>query len=187
MGLERIIEKIEKESKEKASDIVKEANLAAEKIINESKAKAAAILKQTEAKASLISKELEQTGDSKVNIEMDMITKKSISSAFDDSLAVLRKSAAEIKHDNIYKELIPKLLISVKKSLGNDAVIYMDKEDSITFKKLSQNIKVSPKSTGGGLYAVSGDGRRSIDLTMDKLIDAVKDRIGEKVMRRIRA
>lgn len=186
MALDDIISKIDKEADQQSSNIINEANSNAREIINNAKKAAEKIDERARTRANRIRESIEKAGEADIGAKVNEIIQRATKNAFDLSMLNLMSAADEFKKDKMYEKLIVKLLSEAKEKLGEDIIVYMDKDDTIRFKGLGQNIKVSKKPMDGGFYAQSSDGKKIIDMSMERIIESIRDKIGEKIIERLK-
>ena len=76
------------------------------------------------------------------------------------------------------------LIKEAKKRIGEDAILFMNKEDLQTFGKKEKNAKLTKKKMFG-VYAESPDGKFSIDLSLDKVIQSLEEKIAKRVIEKL--
>ena len=123
----------------------------------------------------------EEIEKAKINVEKNQIIKKSISNAFKESMNNLYSSESKLSKTTDYEKLMNTLIKEAKKRIGEDAILFMNKEDLQTFGKKEKNAKLSKKKMFG-IYAESPDEKFSIDLSLDKVIQSLEENIAKRVI-----
>ena len=181
MSLEKIAEHIEKETDTKIKKMIIEAQIKANQSANEADKKAEEILKEAKDKTKAIVSEKEEIEKAKINVEKNQIMKKAISSAFKESMNNLYSSESKFSKTAEYEKLMDILIKEAKKRIGKDAILFMNKEDLQIFGKKEKNTKLMKKKIFG-IYAESPDGKFSIDLSLDKVIQSLEEKIAKRVI-----
>ena len=181
MSLEKIAEHIEKETDIKVKKIIIEAQIKANQSTDEADKKAEEILKEAKDKTKLLVSEKEEIEKAKINVEKNQIIKKSISNAFKESMNNLYSSESKLSKTTDYEKLMNTLIKEAKKRIGEDVILFMNKEDLQTFGKKEKNAKLSKKKMFG-IYAESPDEKFSIDLSLDKVIQSLEENIAKRVI-----
>ncbi len=184
MSLEKIAEHIEKETDTKVKKMIIEAQIKANQSANEADKKAEEILKEAKDKTKAFISEKEEIEKAKINVEKNQIMKKAISSAFKESMNNLYSSESKFSETAEYEKLMNTLIKEAKKRIGEDAIIFMNKKDIETFGKNEKNAKLMKKKMFG-VYAESQDGKFSIDLSIDKVIQSLEEKIAKSVIEKL--
>ncbi len=184
MSLEKIAEHIEKETDTKVKKMIIEAQLKANQSTNETDKKVEEILKEAKDKTKAIVAEKEEIEKAKINVEKTQIIKKAVSNAFKESMNNLYFSEAKFSKTAEYEKLMNILIKEAKKRIGEDAILFMNKEDLQTFGKKEKNAKPTKKKMFG-VYAESPDGKFSIDLSLDKVIQSLEEKIAKRVIEKL--
>ncbi len=184
MSLEKIAEHIEKETDIKVKKIIIEAQLKANESNKETDKKISEILKEAQAKKEILTEEKETIENAKIHVEKDQIIKKAVSEAFKDSMNNLYSSEEEFSKTQEYSKLMTILIKEAKKRIGEDAILFMNKEDLQVFGKKEKNAKLTKKNMFG-VYAESSDGKFSIDLSLKKTIESLEEKIAKKIIQKL--
>jgi vacuolar-type H+-ATPase subunit E/Vma4 len=184
MSLEKIAEHIEKETDIKIKKTILEAQMKANSTARETNEKVEKIIKEANEKASILAEEKRNMERAKTNVEKTKILKNAVSDAFKKSIDNLYKSEDKFSKGGEYERLVTMLIKEAKKGLGDDAVIYMNKEDYEKFSKKEKNVKPYKKRIFG-IYAESKDGKLSIDLSINKIIQRLEEKIAAKLLSRL--
>ena len=184
MSLEKITEHIEKETNTKIKKIIMEAQLKANNYIKQANEGAERI--RTEGKKKLKEEIDERDRVEKANmlVESESIVKKAVSDAFKESMKNLYSGEKDFSREKEYEKVIQTMIKTAKEKLGPDAVIYMNSEDFERFGKKEKNVKTSKKRIFG-VYAESSDGRLSVDLTLNRIIQNAEESIAQEVLKKI--
>ena len=145
MSLEKIAEHIEKETDTKIKKIVIEAQLKANEYTKEADKKVAEILKEAQSKKEIIVEEKRTIENAKIHVERDQIIKKAVSDAFKDSMNNLYSSEKEFSKTPEYQKLMVILIKEAKKRIGENAVLFMNKDDLQVFGKKEKKCKALQK------------------------------------------
>ena len=186
MGLEKIFDQIKKETDLKIKNILDEAQSKADQILKEADVSAQNITKKAKVDADAEIENKSAMEKARLKIESEAVVKRAIDSAFNQSISLLRSSIKEIKSTDLYDKLLKNIVDSALKSLGEDAKIYVLKEDIPRLQKKPKQLKVSPKKMEGGIYAESADGKKSLDLSLENLLRELNDEISEEVLSKIK-
>ncbi len=184
MSLEKIAEHIEKETDTKVKKMIIEAQLKANQSANEAEKKAEEILKEAKEKTKMLTSEKEEIEKAKINVEKNQILKKAISSAFKESMNNLYSSESKFSKTAEYEKLMNMLIKEAKKRIGEDAILFMNKEDLEAFGKKEKNARLMKKKIFG-VYAESPDGKFSIDLSLNKVILSLEEKIAKRVIEKL--
>ena len=184
MGLEKIAEHIEKETDTKVKKIVLEAQLKANYIMRDADERSKKIMDEATKRARILREEKKEIERAKINVEKSSILKKALSYAFEDSMSNLYKAEEEFSKTKDYERLMSILIKDAKKTLGEDATIFFNKRDLETIGKKEKNAKLYNKKIFG-VYAESKDGKLSMDLSLNKIIQQLEEKIAKKVIDRL--
>ena len=184
MSLEKITEHIEKETDTKVKKLIMEAQLKANNSIKQANEEAEKIRIESKKRLEEEIDERERVEKAKTSVESESIVKKAVSDAFKESMKNLYDGEKDFSKEKEYEKVIQTLIKTAKDKLGPDAVIYMNSEDSEKFGKKEKNVKTSRKHIFG-VYAESGDGRLSVDLTLSRIIQNAEESIAQEVLKKI--
>ncbi|MCL4396779.1 hypothetical protein M1494_00300 [Candidatus Parvarchaeota archaeon] len=181
MSLEKIAEHIEKETDTKVKKMIIEAQLKANQSADEADKTAEETIREAKEKTKALIAEKEEIEKAKINVEKNQIIKKAVSSAFKESMNNLYFSETKFSRTAEYEKLMNILIKEAKKRIGEDAILFMNKEDLQTFGKKEKNAKLTKRKMFG-VYAESPDGKFSIDLSLDKVIQSLEENIAKRVI-----
>ena len=184
MSLEKIAEHIEKETDTKVKKIVIEAQLKANESAKEADKKAGEIIKEAKEKTKELAAEKEAIENAKTHVEKNQVIKKAVSDAFKESMNNLYLAEEKFSKSAEYEKLMSILIKEAKKRMGENAVLFMNKEDLQTFGKKEKNAK-QMKKKAFGVYAESPDGKFSIDLSLEKVIQSLEEKIAKRVIEKL--
>ena len=184
MSLEKIAEHIEKETDTKVKKLVIEAQIRANQSTDEANKKAEELIKEAKEKTKILVTEREEIEKAKINVEKSQVIKKAISSAFKESINNLYSSEVKFSKSPEYEKLMTALIKEAKKRMGENAVLFMNKEDLQAFGKKEKNAKLMKKKIFG-VYAESSDGKLSIDLSLDKVIQSLEEKIARRIIEKL--
>lgn len=182
MSLEKVINKINKEAADKAREILSEAKSKSDSIIKEAELNAKENSTKEMKELSIMIENLSSMKKAGIKVEANEIIKKRKKEAFDDSMRKINKAAHALTLTDFYPGLLQKLVDASIKTLGQDALIYINKEDLEKIKKKPKQVLVSKNRMLGGVYAQSADGKMSLDYSLDSIIEELNDVITQEVL-----
>ncbi len=184
MSLEKIIEHIEKETDTNVKKIIVEAKLKANSLKDETDKEVEKKLKEAEIKTKELAEERQSVETAKINVEKDQIIKNAASEAFKNSMDILYDSLDDFSKTKEYEKLVGVLIKEAKKKLGENTIIFLNKEDMTKMDKKEKNIRLSKKKIFG-VYAESSDGKLSIDLTLNRIIQSLEEKLAQKIIKKM--
>jgi vacuolar-type H+-ATPase subunit E/Vma4 len=188
MGLEEILENIDKVTEESVRSIIAEANEEAKRILGEADSAAKERANASKAKAEADSRQLIAKEVSKASIASRMAyyaeVNRRVGAAFDGITAGLQAYAQSPS----YKKLMAALAARAVQELGDNCTLLVQKGDDVVVKQGKRKVTVSVASErfAGGLKAVSADGKEEIDYTLETLVERLRDRVATRLLERIR-
>lgn len=186
MGLESILSEIENNRKERIDALRQEYDkktgelvISTEKQINNIRAESEAMLaRQLEEARARYSTALE--------IEERRILKERKDHLISDALLLFDELATSFYKTKEYKKILASMVKSAKELLGKDCKIFASESDleSLGETKGVHKLQKASRFTGG-IFAVSSDGKKELDLTMDTIMEAIKENLIAEVAVRI--
>ena len=188
MGLEEILDNIDRATEEEVQHILSDANGEAKRILAEAEASAREQEQAGVEKAESDARQLVARETSKASIAAKMAyygeVNKRVGAAFEGvsgSLQAYTKTQG-------YKKLLNALAARAAKELGDGCTILVQQGDVQAVKagKAKVSIGVAKERFAGGLKAASADGKQEVDYTLEALLERLRDRIAMKLLERIK-
>lgn len=189
MGLEEIIKDIDTDTKSRAKQVLDQAHSDAKKILDSSLAEEKAIYEAAESKAAIDSRQELVRETSRANVEAKGIYQQAVSEYIKTATDTLTKSLQAYANSAQYKKLMPKLAESASSQLGSGCTITVQARDLKLLSGASvgdAKITKSKEQFAGGLKAVSQDGKRYIDYSLESIAESLSDNIAVKLLGHIR-
>lgn len=183
MGLEDILKNIESDTKAKVRQTVDQSISDAQVIADQAAAQADKIMKDSRAKAEMDAKQLQARELSRANIEAKNTYQNSVNKALGESFKAIQDGLWDYVNTDDYAKLLNKLAAMAISELGDGCTLVVQKKD-IPKLKLRGNAKVeaSDKEFVGGVIGVSANGMMSVDYSLEKVLDGMKDGIAVKLL-----
>ena len=187
MGLEEIIKNIDSDTKARAQLIVDEATAKADGIRKSAQIEADKITDAANTKAEADAKLLTTRELSKANIEAKGIYQEAVNGSIEESMELVRKNLAPYTSSDSYAKLLAKLAKMAVDELGADCTLYVQKKDveRLAAAKVT-NARESKEQFIGGLSGVSADKMRSVDFTLEKILEGLRENIAVKLLDQIK-
>ena len=180
MGLEEIIDSIEKESANKREKILDDARKEAEKRKEMADAKADETIKKFKKRGEFDGNRIISINHSKNIIESRFDYQSRVEDAVKNGKDTLIQNIKRILESEIYPKLIEKILDKAVLELGDDCIIEARKEDIKRIPKgAGFNLKEN-KSLEGGIIAYSKDRKMYIDYSLLNIIRLYEEKIMKK-------
>jgi V/A-type H+-transporting ATPase subunit E len=187
MGLDEIIDKIENDAETRVRQIMDNAKAEADKIIKDAKAKADEKVAKAGAKAANESKMIIARESSKASVEASQMYQERLNDEVGKAMDSIRLDLPEYAKSEDYRKLLQKLALKASTELGDGCVVYVQKADAEKIKPgQGFGVSESQKSFAGGLEAVSKDGDRYVDYTLEALLSGIKDRVAVEVLKLVK-
>ena len=189
MGLEEIIKDIDTDTKSRAKQVLDQAHAEAKMTLESSEAEEKAIHHAAESKAASDSRQELVREASRANVEAKGIYQQAVSEYINSATDTLAKSLQAYTKSAQYKKLMPKLAKSASNQLGSGCTITVQALDLKLLSGASvgdANIAKSKEQFAGGLKAVSQDGKRYIDYSLESIAESLSDSITVKLLGHIR-
>jgi vacuolar-type H+-ATPase subunit E/Vma4 len=178
MGFEEVLRSIREKAENEAKTIIEQAESESSLILNDANAKALAYSEAMAAKAKSDSARLLASAESKANIEAKHIIDQAVNQRLNEAMSMLREYLAEYPKSGEYAKLMNALSQRSSQLLG-ECTIYVQKRDM----KLLKGSKEAKESFSGGLIAVSNDGTKQIDYTLEGILSRLNDSIISKLIK----
>ncbi len=183
MGLDEVLDEINKKTEIEVKRILDNAYTEAAKIRIEADKEYENIIDRAKEKAARNAERLKNKWLLRLEESRKLEERKILNQAINTSIENLKRSINNIKSDKVYRKWIEKKIAEAIKLIGQDCSIYVSKND---FDDLSgiKNLKIS-KNITGGFYAVSSNGKKTVDMTLDRIVDLYRDKILQKVTEKL--
>lgn len=175
MGLEEILDSIDRETRVKIESIGRRAREESESIIESAKSEAERLLNESVSKARAEGESEMGRAIASKRMELRRRYQNSINRAVSDSIARIYDSADDFRSGETYARLIPLLYKRVVEALGADCIIRMREDDA---KLLGESIGDRLRRDDGvvaGMIGVSRDGLREVDYSFKSIIGMVEN------------
>jgi vacuolar-type H+-ATPase subunit E/Vma4 len=183
MGLEEIIAQVNKEADSKAKEILEQAQADALKIIDNAKEEASQFLKEQKGVTDKDAERFVLRETSKAETEAKSVYRAAVGETLDYSFLLLSTELKAFTLTDDYTNLLKKLVGIAVSYLGSGCVINARKED---IKRIgsqpSATIKELKEKTAGGIKCVSEDGKKSVDFTLESIVEMLRDKISAAVL-----
>jgi vacuolar-type H+-ATPase subunit E/Vma4 len=187
MGLEEIVARIEKDTELKVKKTLDDAGLKSQSIMDDAKKQAQDYLSGKLSAASEAAEMLVSKASSKADVEGAQIYQMALNNSIEKSIEDIRKQLAVYAKSEDYKRLLAKLSEAASKELGEGCIIMARKQDMVMIKPMQGvSVEQAKEAFSGGIVAYSADRKRSIDYTLDKLLDSIKDRVAVEILKRVK-
>lgn len=187
MGLEEIIDDIEKKKQLETDRLIGDARAQASEIIKAAKDAASKKSKEILDAADLEAKQIKARELSKANIEAKRLVYSAMQESLDNAYKELRKNIASYLKSSQYKALLLKLYNTALDEIGEGCTVYVRKDDVQALEGLKRKAKIldAGSAFAGGLIAVSADGKKELDYSMDRILEIIKPRMYSKLLKLI--
>jgi V/A-type H+-transporting ATPase subunit E len=170
MGIQQIIQRIEKESEEKADSIIasveQEGAKIKEEALGEAKKKCLELEEANKHKCELVRNNILSLASHETRRELLLAKEALIKEAFDRAQQLFKQTDEEE-----YKQVLERLLKSGKKSVGKDCVVIPTKaKDRVFIQELGYEVAPENCKGSGGAILRSKDGSILIDNTYEGII-----------------
>jgi vacuolar-type H+-ATPase subunit E/Vma4 len=184
MGLEEIIKNIELDTEAREKQINEQAIAESRKIKEDAEGRAEKFLAQAMAKADNEAKQMLMRELSRANIEAKGIYQKAVNDAINKSFQSLFDNLEDFMETSGYAELLRKLAKLAVEELGSDSTIFLQKADIQKLKTTQKegSIQEAKEEFVGGLRALSKDGKRYVDYSLEKIIESLRERMAVKLL-----
>ncbi len=187
MGLDEILEKIEKDSEAKVEKIIEAAHSESKKIVDDAKRKGDERINSAKEKAEFESKAMIAREESRTRIEAAQRYQEALNAHINGAVDTVRKHLDEYRKSPDYKKLLNKLVERSVSDLGEGCTIYVNQSDVPLIRQSEQFHIAEPQDAfSGGIKAVSKDGTMSVDYTLEELLKGVSDKIAVGILKAIK-
>jgi vacuolar-type H+-ATPase subunit E/Vma4 len=188
MGLEEILKGIKSRKEATLAQIASDTKAQRDKIIGEAKEQAKAIAKEGRAHAKRDAELIEARETSKARIEGKMIYNNALNDRIEEALTSIRNDLGSFTKSNTYNKLLDKLANEVLAGLGNDCTIFANSNDIAYLKGRIKggNLIQAKEEFIGGIKAVSKDGRREMDYSLESIMEGLRDGLASRIIEELR-
>ncbi len=187
MGLKEILEDIDSKTGAEIEGIMQKADDEAGRIRSEAEAKAAEKEQSMAAKSKNDAEQIMVRETSKANIAAKMAYDVAANARVESAIGKIPGKIHEYTKGVKYRKLLDALAAKAAKELGRGCRVLVRKEDAqILPQEAGFNVEVADSQLSGGLIAVSADGKREIDYTLDALLNKLHDRLAQELLERVR-
>ena len=186
MGLDEIIGKIETDAEGRAHKAIEDAKAEADRITNGAKAKAQEKLSQMSLKATNESKVIMTRESSRAATEASQMYQERLNEEVAKSMDSIKAAFPSYTKSEEYTKLLNKLAAKAAGELGEACTLYVRGEDVGKIKPGRFTVLESQDNIPGGLNAVSKDGFRYVDYTLDTLLANISDGIAVEILKLIK-
>jgi vacuolar-type H+-ATPase subunit E/Vma4 len=187
MSLDEIKQNIESDTRSKVKQIVDQAGTEAKKIENDAAEEARRYEESAKGKTATDAKQLLVRELSRANIAGKEIYQSAVNDYLTESTATLQKALPGYTRSKDYKKLLGKLARMAASELGEGCTLMLQSQD---IKKLDslKGVKIAKSSEKftGGLKGESSDGKRSIDYSLENILDSMKESIGVRLLSQVK-
>ncbi|MBU0953064.1 MAG: V-type ATP synthase subunit E [Nanoarchaeota archaeon] len=178
MGLDTVLENIQKNAKQAADAALQEAKDHESRLMAEAKDRLAAL---RTAEQQHVEQEL-------MAIKSQLSVRKELSERV--SILLTKKQAMDAVYDAFEKQLttgaargrlFTKLVSTAKAAMSKPGAVYVDAADVAHAKKAFPQATVKTQTMRGGLVAESKDEKQLVDLRLETIIDVLRSRIDARV------
>ncbi len=121
-------------------------------------------------------------------VEAKKLRREAVNDMINSALKQLNENLKEFTSSPKYQKLLAKMLVRAKTELGQDAMVYVRKEDLEKVKKmLPESLKAeqSRENISGGIKAVSRDGKLSMDLSLESISRSLQDKLVYRLLKEV--
>ncbi len=187
MGLEDILEGIDRTAKENAKRITDEAELEANRIRADADAKARDITQDYSSRAESDAKQLATRELSKASIAAKMAYSMRVNELISVAIGSIRSGLQKYAKSPTYKKLLAVLAGRAASELGDGCTLYVQASDMQLIKNGGAFAVAQAKEKfAGGLRGVSADGKQEVDYTLEAILDGLHGKIALELMKRIK-
>ncbi len=185
MGLEDILDDIQKRKEENIDQISRETEDEIGKIIQAAKAEAASIAKDTKERAKEESSQIITKAVSRANIEGRMLFNKATNEKVEEAIKGVMNSVERYRKSDSYRKLLVTLSQKALNQLGPNSIVYSRKDDLEYLKRALPKVSIEPidHDITGGVVVVSNDGRMEIDYSLENIIEDMKDSFASQMLK----
>jgi len=185
MALEDIIKEINESTESKIKEINDSTDEQISKINSDKDNEIKSYKDQMDKKAKAILSQIQIEAQSRTNMDSKRLYDEKVEEKLNDAFTIIKDSYSDIRKTPTYKKVLNKIVSDSVEKLGKDAIISINSKDKDLIDANGINIKVDDAIVGG-VRAVSKDGSKEIDETLDNIIDDVKDQLAMKFLKQIK-
>ena len=180
MPLEKIIQRIEEESKREADSIIEEARKRADEILGKAKEEAKGEKEKIMAKGKEREEQLWERARSSARRDVKRMEMEAKEEVIAECFERAREKLASLKGRD-YEKVVRNLIEHGKGIVGDCIIIPSRKEDEKIAKKMGMTIANDEIEALGGVIIRSIDGKVTMDNTFDGILERRKEEIRKKV------
>lgn len=180
MPLEKIIQRIEEESKREADSIIEEARKRADEILGKAKEEAKGEKEKIMAKGKEREDQLRERAFSSARRDVKRMEMEAKEEVIAECFERAREELASLKSRD-YEKIVRNLIKHGKGIVGDCIIIPSRKEDEKIAKKMGMTIANDEIEALGGVIIRSIDGKVTMDNTFDGILERRKEEIRKKV------
>ena len=184
MPLEEILDRIQKDTEKEELALISKSEEETRKIIEDAKNKASSIKAVYEEKAREDAETEKRQRTSSATLEGRSFLEQEREKIENNYHEALRSKLIDLLKTDEYLEFLKKAISDARKILGQDAIVYLSKDDSQRMKEKGITSSHTSDKIGplGGAVVTSADGKMIIDLTFSEIVRNKSDGI-RKVVR----
>ncbi|MCL5100253.1 MAG: V-type ATP synthase subunit E family protein [Candidatus Marsarchaeota archaeon] len=188
MGLEDILENINRTTKESVKRITDEAKGEADSIRAEAEAKAQSIMQEYSAKAESDAKQLATRELSKASIAAKMEYSAEVNKRVSKAIDSIRGNLQKYAKSPAYRKLLAALAQKAAGELGEGCTLYVQEGDMQLIKQDGKGFKVAKAKDrfAGGLKGSSIDGKREVDYTLEAILQGLHGKVALELVKLIK-
>ncbi len=175
MGLEEMLDSIDRETRVRVEGLGKRAREESEGIVGAAEAEAKRLLAESVSKAKAEGEGEMRRALASKSMELKRRYHNALNEIISDSIARIYESVDDFRASETYAKLMPLLYKRVIGALGADCIIRMRAEDA---RLLGERIGDRLRDDDGvraGMIGVSRDGLREVDYSFKSIIDMVEN------------
>ncbi len=186
MGLESILSEIENTRKQRIDSLRKEYDRKTGEHIISMEKQMNVMRSQSAAKLVEEIKALQAKHATMLEIEEKKIHKERTDSLVSEALLLFEEIASSFYKTKEYKKLLTEMVNIARDLLGKDCKIFSfaDDVESLAGTKGIHKMQKSTRFTGG-IFASSADGKKELDLTMDTIMNSIRENLIAESLQRI--
>lgn len=184
MGLNEILEKIGQDNETRVDRVIDDAHDRANKLLDEARAKASDKVSAAKRRAEQESEGYISREESRARIGAAQKYQEELNAHVASAMDSIRKRLPDYTKTDDYTKLLHSLAGRAVKELGDDCTIYARQADVTKIK--GKNVLEATEHFSGGLKAVSSDGARSVDYTLEQVLNGISDSIAVEILKLIK-
>ncbi len=186
MALENILDEIEIQRKTRLENVHKEYDRKTGEFLISTEKHLNSLIDQHEKQIEMEIADLKLRSSTMLDIEIKKILNDRSESLLSAGMKMLEKAASEFTQSNDYQKALAAMIAIARKELGDSCTIYLDKNDMLKSKD-SKGLKQMERKLRfkGGIFAVSKDGKKELDLTIDTIFRESMEHLLSELFSRI--